>query len=131
ACTAAADFAGSGRLKVATQEGGSRRSQRRNRRKAIDHRDVLEDETHAISAAFAVSRAQGAGQALGVSPRISGADQTAPDLGGSALERLRIHRVAAEKVNLLQLRKQSRTRVAARDSFHFRDRQILTNLQLI
>ena len=51
--------------------------------------------------------------ALGVSPRISGANQTAPDLGGSALERLRIHRVAAEKVNLLQLRKQSRTGVAA------------------
>src|SRR6266446_1620327 len=113
ACTAAADFAGSGSLEVATQEGGGRRSERRNRRKAIEHRDVLEDEAHAISTAFAVPRAQGARQALGVGPRISGADQAAPDLGGSALERLRIHRVAAEKINFLQLGEQSRTRVAA------------------
>src|ERR1700676_303423 len=104
ACTAAADFPGSGRLEVAVQERGGHRSERRNRGKAINHRDVLEDEAHAISTAFAVPRAQSTRQAFGVSPRVPGADETAPDLGGRAPERFRIERVAAEEVTLLQLR---------------------------
>src|ERR1700694_3552161 len=84
ACTAAADLPGSGRLEVAVQERGGRRSERRNRRKAIDYRHVLEDEAHAISTAFAVLRAQCARQPLGVSSRVPGSDQAAPDLGGRA-----------------------------------------------
>src|ERR1700730_2835167 len=100
ACTAAADLPGSCRLKVAVQERGGRRSERRNRRKAIDYRHGLEDEAHAISPAFALRLAQRARQALGVSPRVPGSDQTAPDFGGRALERLRIQRVAAEEINL-------------------------------
>src|ERR1700694_431293 len=113
AYAAAADLPGSGRLEVAVQEKGGRRSERRNGRKAIDRRHVLEDEAHAISTAFAVPRAQCARQAVGVGPRVPRADETAPDLGGRAPERFRIQRVAAEEINLLQLREQSRTRVAA------------------
>src|SRR5207248_9040324 len=78
----------------------------------------LEDEPHAIATAFTVTHAQCAGQPLGLRPRVPGADQTSPDLGGRAPARSRIQRVAAEKIDLLQLRKQSGTRIAARDALH-------------
>src|SRR6202158_6376048 len=131
ACPAAADLAAGPRLEIAVQHRARRPPKRRLRGKAIDHRHVLEDVAHAITVAFTVPLVQYARQALRVRLRVPGTNQTSRDLGGWASHRLRIERVAAEEIYLLQLGEQSRARVAARDALHLVDGQILTRIQPI
>ena len=56
---------------------------------------------------------------------MSAAKQTAPHLGGYGVLRIPVERIAAEEVDLLQLGKQARAGIAARDPLHFVDGQIL------
>src|SRR6202171_889545 len=128
---AAADLAAGPRLKIAVQHRARRPPKRRLRGKAIDHRHVLEDVAHAITVAFTVPLVQYARQALSVRLRVPGTNQTSRDLGGCASHRFRLDRVAAEEIYLLQLGEQSRARVAARDTLHLVDGQILTRIQPI
>ena len=69
--------------------------------------------------------------ALGLGRRVPGADQAAPDFGGRARDGFRVQRVAAEKVDLLQLREQSGTGVAAGGALHLGDRQGFARAQPI
>jgi len=74
-------------------------------------------------AALAVALVQRARQALDVGRRVSGTGEAAPDFGRHELDRFRVQRVAPEQVDLLQLREQSGTGVAAGDALHLGDRQ--------
>ena len=128
-CAAGADLATRGRLKIAIEDGCRRRPQRRFRGKAIDDRNVLEDSAHPVAIAFAVPFVQHEGQALGVRRRVSGTDQTPLDLGRRTAHRFRVQRVAAEEIDLLQLREQSGARVAAGGPLHLVDGQKLARVQ--
>src|SRR5258708_31711408 len=128
---AAADLAAPARSKVTAEHRGGRRSDGRLRREAVDHRHILEDETHAIATALAVTRAQRTGEPLGIGSRVSGASQTSFDLPRRALERLGIQRVAAEEIDLLELREQSRAGIAARGALQLVRGQELVRPQSI
>src|SRR5205814_8107009 len=62
---------------------------------------------------------------------MSGPDEAPCDFRGHALQRLGVERIAAEEINLLQLRKQARARFAARRALHLVDRQVLARSRLI
>ena len=102
------------RLEVAVQRGGRRRTQRRRRREAVDHRNVLEH--HGASGRGCSRRAPRSAIARGARPprRAPFAHQAARDLGDALLLRLRIQRVAAEEVDLLQPGEQARAGIASR-----------------
>ncbi len=129
--SAAADLPAPARSKVTAQHRRGRRSDRRLGREAVDHRHILEDETHAIATALAVTRAQRPGKPLGVRSRVSGANQASFDLRRRALERFGIQRVAAEEIDLLELREQSRARIAARGTLQLVRGQELVRPQSI
>src|SRR5437763_1104564 len=56
---------------------------------------------------------------------MSGANERPADLGGSALGSRTVQRVAAEQVDLLQVREQSGARAGAGDPLHLLDRKRL------
>src|ERR1700686_4868085 len=62
---------------------------------------------------------------------MSRTQKAAADLGGGALVGAGVQRVAAEEVDLLELREQSGTRSTARDALHLVDRQKLARLELV
>ena len=128
---AAADLRQRRRLQVAAEQSRCGGSQRGDRREPIDDRHIREDPAHAIAAAFAVALIEGAREALGLRLRVSGADQAAPDFGRHALDRVRIQRVAPEEIDLLQLREQPGTGVAAGNALHLGDRQELAGSHLV
>src|SRR6476646_249541 len=56
------------------------------------------------------------------------ADEAAHNFVRRPIQRIGIERVAAEQVNLLELREEPRTGVAARDTLHFGDRKRLARV---
>ena len=131
-----ADFAarnlGRGRhLEILFEERPGGAPERSLRREAVEHGHVLENVAHPIAVALAVALVQHARQTLGVGGRMARANEAALNLGRRAAHRFRVQRIAAEKVDLLQLRKQSRARVAARRALHFLDGQELGGVETI
>ena len=127
----AADVGNRRRMEVAAEKVRRRRAQRRDRGKAVDDRHVREDAAHAIAAAFAVQLVQRAREAPSVLGLVPGAHQASPDLGRGELDRVGTQRIASEEVDLLQLREQTGTRVAAGRALHLRDRKELARGDLI
>ena len=128
---ARADVAGASRLEVAVQQRAGDRADGRGRGEAVDHRHPGEDEPHPVPAALAVAHAQLARDPCRLFRRVPGSHEAALDLAGRALRRLGIERVAAEQVDLVELREQSRARIAARDALHLGDRQVLAHRDLV
>ena len=62
---------------------------------------------------------------------MAGPNEAASDLGGRALHRLGVQRIAAEQVDLLQLRKEARARIATRHALHLVDRQRFAGVDLV
>jgi hypothetical protein len=106
-------------------------SQRRERREAVDHRHVGEEPAHVVAAGFRIALAQHACEALRLLGRAPRAHQAACDLGGSHVRGRGIQRVAAEEVDLLQVREEVGTGVAARDALHLVDGQRLARVDAI
>ena len=131
ACPAAANLAAGARLKITVEHRGRRPTKGRLRRKAIDHRHVLEDMAHAVTVAFTVPLVQHPRQPLRIRLGVPGADETSRDLGRRAAHRFGVERVAAEEIDLFELREQSRTGVAARRALHLVDGQKLARVQPI
>ena len=115
-------------LEVTAQDRCRRGTQRCHRREPVDRRHVLEDEAHAVLGAFRVPRGERACGAIGVDARHSRALQAATHLARHARVRLRVERVAAEEVDLLQLREESRARAVARHALELVDGQVLARL---
>ena len=127
----AADFADTVRLKVFTQRHRRLRTERGDRRKTVNLRNVLEDEAHPVAAALAVACAQRPREPLRIGPRHTSANEAAHDFGRRVALRFGVQCVAAEEVDLLELREEAGTGIAAGDALHFGDRQELARLDLI
>ena len=119
------------RFEISIEDRRRAGSERRARGKAVDDRHVHEDAAHVVAVALAMALVERARRALGLGRRVPGADQAAPDFRGGARDGVRIQRVAAEKVDLLQLREQAGTGVAAGDALHLGDRQGFARAQPI
>ena len=116
---------------VTAQRHGGRWAKRRHRRKAVDHRDVLEHQSHAIAAALAVPGIQGSQLARSVLRRVPIAQQAAHDFSRRAGIGAGVERIAAEEMHLLQLGEQARAGVAARNTLELIDGQKFARLQLV
>ena len=94
-----------------------------HRREPVERGDVHEDLLHPVARALRVPRAQEPRKTVGLRTRMPGAHEAASDLGGRALARLGVEGIAAEEIDLLGLREETGTRVAARDALHLVDGQ--------
>ncbi len=108
------DFIRGRRLEVALQQRPGGAPERGLRREAVEHRHVLEDVAHPVAVALAVPLAQQPREPLGVGGRLARAHEAARDLRRCAAHGFRVERVAAEEIDLLQLREHARARIAAR-----------------
>jgi hypothetical protein len=124
----AADLARAVLAEVAVQRRAGNGAQRRDRRKAVDHRHIPEDAPHALQAAFTHIRTQRQQPPLGGRAGAALAHQLSHELGRRAVQRSRVERVAAVEVNLLQLREQRRAGLAARQALQVGHRQVILRL---
>ncbi len=120
---AAADLGRTRRLEIAFEQRPCAASKRRLRRKAVEHRHVLEHVPHPVAIALAMAVGEHLRDTRRVVGRVAGAQQAARDLRRCAAHGFRVQRVAAEEIDLLQLREQARARVAAGGALEFLDRQ--------
>ena len=128
---AAADVVCRRRLQRAMQDRPGGRAEWGDGREAIDRRRADEYAAHHIAIAFRVGVDQRARDALGFGPWLPSVDQRLRDVRGHALHALAVQRIAAEHVDLLQVREHAGARAAARRALHLRDRQVLADLQLV
>ncbi|MET0681819.1 MAG: hypothetical protein ABWZ29_00595 [Casimicrobiaceae bacterium] len=126
---AAAQFGRGRRIEIAVQQRRGGRPERRERGKAVDDRHVHENAAHVIPTALAMALIELARQPLRIGARASGSDEAPLGFGGRAGDRLRIQCVATEEIDLLQLREQSGTGLAAGRALHFGDRKRFTHGQ--
>jgi hypothetical protein len=128
---AGAHFARSVRLKIFAERRSRLRPQRRHRRKirrisgtSLNTRRI---RSRLLSPWPALSeRASRSASARGIP-----AHEAAHDFGRRAAHRFGIERVAAEKIDLLELREEAGTGIAAGNALHFGDRQELACLEPI
>ena len=120
---AARDLALRCRLEIALEQRPGGAAERRLRRKAVEHRHVLEHMAQAVAIALAVALAQQRGCALGIGLRMARAHEAANDLGRCDVARVGLQGVAPEQVHLLELREQAVAGRAARGVLHFMDGQ--------
>src|SRR5437899_2648541 len=106
---AAGNFAGRRRVEIPVEHRTRRTAERRLRRKSVDHRDVLEDVSHAVAVALSVTLGEHVREQRGIRGGMARTNETAHDLAGCAAHRFGIESVAAEEIDFLQLRKQSWT----------------------
>ena len=128
--SAAADFADA-RTEIAAQVRRRERTERRDRREAVDHRHVGKNLPHAVAAAVAVARGERLREPFCLRGRMARQHEIAGEHGRHVVLPLGIQRVATEKVNLFELREQRSARRAARRPFHLVDRQELARFHLI
>ena len=128
---AARDFARPAPIGIALEQRARGVAERRLRRKSVQHRHVLEDVAHAVAIALAVAFAQHARQRRGIGSRMAGAHEAAHDFGRCAAHRVGVEGVAAEEIDFLQLRKQSRARFAARRALELVHRQRLAHVEAV
>jgi hypothetical protein len=118
-------------LKVTLEDRPCGTPERRLRGEAVDDRDVLEDLAHPIAIRLRVTLAQDLREAFRVRRRMTRPNQRPDDLGRCALRGFRVQRVAAEEVNLLELREETRTGIAARRPLHLLDGQRFTGIYAV
>ncbi len=106
------------------------RPERRDGRKAIDRRNVLEDVPHPVAAAVGVANIERMREALRVGLGVTGLDEQSRDFG-LVVKCLRIERVASEQVDGLEVREQAVVRIAARDALHFVHRQEFVRVDVL
>ncbi|NNU42612.1 hypothetical protein [Ramlibacter montanisoli] len=126
-----AHFAAAGALEVAVQDRARHGPERRDAGEAVDHGDVLEQQAHAVPAALAALLAQRAGEPRCLIGGTAFARVAACHLAGDGVLRLRVHRVAAEEVDLLEVGEQAGAGAGAGHALQLLDGQEFVLLERI